>query len=320
MTGWATPGQWLAILGVGVPLVALPWLGASNFVLTVALLVMFSAYLGQSWNIAGGYAGQFSFGHTVFFGSGAYVSSILHTKFGVNPWAGLVAAAAAGAAVGALVGFLSFRAGLKGSYFALITLAFAEAFRIMANSVELTGAGMGLHIPLDQRAANLQFPDRAGFYWLALAMLAISLIIARWLERSRFGARLMAIRENEDAAMALGVDTFRLKLQALMLSGAMAGIGGTFYAQYFLYIDPTLAYGVDRSVEMLLAPMIGGAGTALGPLVGAVVLHAIGEGTRHYLETPGLALMLYGLLLVLIVGFLPNGLIGLLRRRKPGDA
>ncbi len=151
---------------------------------------------------------------------------------------------------------------------------------------------------------------------MILALTALSIAVALWLERSRFGARLIAIRENEDAAMALGIDTFRLKIQALMLSGGLCGAGGTFYAQKFLYIDPSIASGVDKSVEMLLVTMIGGAGTVFGPLIGAGVLHVINEVTRHLIEKPGLSLIVYGVLLVLIVGLLPDGLIGLFRRRR----
>ena len=316
-------GRWLVGALCIAAALAVPFVVRSDYLLNFLILVLLAAYLGQAWNVLGGYGGQSSFGHVVFFGTGAYASSILQTRFGVNPWLGLPAAAAAGALVGAAIGFLSFRFGLRGSYFALITLAFAEAFRIVANSVPFTGAGLGILIPLNQSAANFQFRDKPGFYYVALALVLGSLAIAWWLERARFGARLAAVRENEDAAAALGVDAFRCKLAAIALSGAMTAVGGTFYAQYFLYIDPSIAYGVGRSVEILLVAIVGGVGTVFGPLLGALALQAIGELTRAWLDAPPLSLVVYGALLMLIVGFLPDGLIGLTalgRRRRRADA
>jgi branched-chain amino acid transport system permease protein len=278
------------------------------------VLALFYAFIGQSWNIAGGFAGQLSFGHVVFFGAGAYASTILQLRFGMNPWLGLPASAIAGGIVGGIIGFLSFRAGLKGSYFALITLAFAEVLRILVNSVEFTGGGLGLLIPAKIGAANFQFSERIGFYFLILSLTVVSVAIAVWLKHSRFGAQLAAIRENEDAAMALGINVFNEKVKVMVLSGAMCGIGGSFFAQYFLYIDPTIVFGVDKSVEMLLVSMIGGAGTVYGPLIGAVLLAGVSDVTRVLTNVQGLSLVLYGTLLVIIIAFLPNGLIDLFKR------
>ena len=310
MKGWS--GH-LLILAVAL---AFPLVFRSSFAVNFGVLVLFAAFTGQAWNIAGGFAGQLSFGHVVFFGTGAYASTLLQLKFGVSPWLGLPAAAAAGAAVGGLVAILSFRAGLRGSYFALITLAFAEVFRILANSFEWTGAGLGLLIPLKRGMANFQFAERIGFYYVILAFTVLSIAVAVWLTRSRFGARLAAIRENEDAARALGIDVLREKVKVMMLSGMLCGLGGTFYAQYFLYIDPSIAYGVDKSVEMLLVSMIGGTGTVYGPLIGALLLGIIGEGTRALTDAPGLSLVVYGALLVGTIAFLPDGLIELFRMRR----
>jgi branched-chain amino acid transport system permease protein len=284
------------------------------------VLALFYAFIGQSWNITGGFAGQLSFGHVVFFGAGAYASTILQVRFGINPWIGLPVSAVAGGLVGWLIGYLSFRAGLRGSYFALITLAFAEMLRIIANSVEITGGGLGLLIPAKPSIANFQFPERIGFYFVILVLVTVSIAIAIWLKHSRFGAQLAAIRENEDAARALGINVFSEKLKILILSGALGGMGGCFFSQYFLYIDPIIVFGVDKSVEMLLVSMIGGAGTVYGPLIGAVLLAAISDTARVVTNIQGLSLVIYGGLLVLIIAFLPNGLIDLIQRltkRRP---
>jgi branched-chain amino acid transport system permease protein len=301
----------------------LPLALPSNYAVNVAVMILFSAFLGQAWNIAGGFAGQTSFGHVVFFGTGAYASTILHVTWGWSPWLAWLAAIAAGGAVGLMIGALAFRAGLRGSYFALVTLAFAEVFRILANSVEFTRGGLGMLIRAQPGVAHFQFKDPMWFYYIALALVVLSLALAWWLKRSRFGARLAAIRENEDAARALGIDVFREKTLCLGISGAMAGAGGTFYAQKYLYIDPSIAYGVEKSVEMLLVSMIGGAGTVFGPLVGAAVLGGLGEATRAVTQAQGLSLIVYGAILIAIVAVLPDGLIGLfarLRRRRRGGA
>jgi branched-chain amino acid transport system permease protein len=302
----------IAILVFAAAMAPLPLVLQSDYLLNFAIMALFYAFLGQAWNVLGGYGGQFSFGHAAFFGTGAYCATILQVSLGVNPWIGFALGIAAGAVIGAVVGYLSFRYGLRGSYFALVTLAFAEVLRILSNSVDFTGAGVGILIPLDPGVASMQFESKGSFFLLMLALVVAGLAVTWWLERSRFGARLMAVRENEDAARALGVDVFRTKLAAITLSGAMAGAAGCFYAQYFLYLDPHIAYGPAVSVEALLVPIIGGIGTVFGPLVGSGVLHLASELTRSLFgAVPGVNLILYGALLVVMILFLPNGLIGL---------
>lgn len=310
----------LALLAGLAVAVAMPFLVRSDFWIGFLITVLIFAAMGMAWNILGGYAGQFSFGHAAFFGTGAYAAAILHIGFGLNPWLGLVVAAFAGGLVALVIGYLSFRYGLRGSYFALITLAFAEVLRILANWAEFTGGGVGLYVPLKVGIANMQFADKAGYYYLALAFAVLSLGIGWRLERSRLGAQMMAIRENEEAAQALGVDTFACKLKAIVISGALTGVGGAFYAHYYLYIDPTISYGPGVSVEILLVPIIGGMGTVFGPLLGSAVLHGAGELARRVMgDAPGLNLIFYGALLIVMVRFMPEGLMGLiwrLRRRS----
>ena len=294
-----------------------------NYLVTVGMLMFFTAFIGQSWNISGGFAGQTSFGHAVFFGVGAYTSTILHVSYGWNPWLAWPAAMAMGGLVGAGIAILSFRAGLRGSYFALITLAFAEVFRVAANSAPITHGGLGMLIKADTRPINFQFRDQIWIYYLALALCVVSLLVAWWLTRSRFGARLVAIRENEDAARALGIDVFTEKVKVLTLSGAMCAAGGTFYAQKYLYIDPNIAFGIDKSVEMLLVTMVGGAGTIFGPLIGSIALTTINELTRSAASVfpalknvQPLSLIVYGAMLILMVARLPDGFASLLGRRR----
>lgn len=314
-----------AILLFAAAMLPLPWIIESGFLLNAVIMVLFYGFLGQAWNVLGGYGGQFSFGHAAFFGSGAYTAAILQVSLGVSPWLCFLLAVLVGGAVGTTIGFLSFRYGLRGSYFALVTLAFAEVLRILANSVSFTGAGVGILVPLKPGVANLQFADKSGYFLLALALMLAGLGLAWWLENSRFGAQLAAVRENEEAARALGVNAFRTKLKAIALSGAMAGAAGAFYTQYFLYLDPHIAYGPAVSVEALLVPIVGGLGTVFGPLIGAAALHAVAETTGALVgEIPGANLILYGVLLILIIRFLPNGLVGLgrvsARRLLPGRA
>ncbi|WP_376961597.1 branched-chain amino acid ABC transporter permease [Azospirillum sp. A26] len=295
----------------------LPLVVTSSPVLNFLVFMLIVALGAQGWNILGGFGGQFSFGHAAFFGTGAYVTAILQVRYGVNAWAGLVLATLAGAAVGWVIGFLSFRSGLRGSYFALVTLAFAEVFRILANAASVTGGAAGLLIKLDVRAVNLQFDDRAIFYWLVLAFVAAVLLLTRWIQRSRFGAQLVAVRENEDAAKALGVNSLTVKLRAIALSGGVTALSGCLYAQYFLYIDANIAYGSWISVELLLAPIIGGVGTVFGPVVGALTLHGLGEVAKQFAgRIPGIDLIVFGGVLVLAVAFARGGILGLLERLR----
>ena len=258
----------------------MPLVVTSNVTLNFLVVALLIALAGQGWNILGGYGGQYSFGHAAFFGTGAYVTGVLQVRYGVNAWVGFALGIAAAAAVGAFIGGLVFRAKLRGSYFALVTLAFAEVLRIVASVAPITGAGVGTLIKLDLHARAFQFESRAVFYWVILALVAVSLVIAQLLERSRFGAWLIAVRENEDAARALGVDATMVKLGAMVLSAAITGAAGCFYAQYFLFIDAGIAYGTWISIEALLTPIIGGVGTVFGPLLGALLVKAFGEGAK----------------------------------------
>ena len=308
--------SWLvaAALALAVP----PF--ASPYVVHILVLILFFAYLGTAWNILGGYAGQFSFGHAAFFGLGAYTSTLLLVRAGVSPWLGFWAGGLVAAAFGCFAGYLAFRYGLRGPYFALVTLAFAEMLRLIAVNWMGIGGPMGILIPLPPGGDSwwrLQFREKLPYYYVMLGLLALVLWLTRRLERSRLGYTLAAIRENEDAAEASGVDTQRAKLAAMALSSFLTALGGTFYAQYFSFVDPTLAFGVPVSVEILLRPIVGGPGTLVGPLLGSLVLTPLSELTRWAIRgRPGVDVMIYGAILVLVITFLPRGLVGALRVRR----
>jgi branched-chain amino acid transport system permease protein len=289
-----------------------PFVTQSGVTLNFVMMALYATLIAQAWNILGGFGGQFSFGHALFFGTGAYIQAIAQLQGGINAWVALPLAVIGAALVGLFMGALTFRYGLKGSYFALVTLAFAEVFRILALSVDFTGGGVGLMVPLRESAANLQFSTRAGYLGVVLALVVAALLVTCWLRNGRFGAYLQAVRDNEDAARAVGVDPFRVKLAAIGLSAAFMGAAGAFYVQVFQYIDAGIAYGAGVSIEALVAAIVGGMGTMWGPVLGAVALHLLSDVTRNLFgELPGINMVIYGTVLVLIVIFVPRGIAGI---------
>ncbi|UUX49037.1 branched-chain amino acid ABC transporter permease [Nisaea acidiphila] len=290
-------------------------------------LTLFAALLGQGWNILGGYGGQYSFGHALFFGTAAYLQALLQYKLGWSPWVTMWFAIGGAVAVGAFVGFLSFRYGLRGSYFALVTLAFAEAFHVLSRSlISVTEGGRGVQLALNQDPEKAietfqftfagPFLSEAGYYYTILFCLLIGFAVTGWLNHSRFGAQLQAVREDEDAAEALGINAFRVKMGAICLSAAVTSLAGIYYVQKFLFVDPGIAYGPGKSVEALFAAIIGGLGTVIGPLLGSAFIHLVGEFAKETIgamlgDRPGVDLILFGIILVLILAYMPRGLVGL---------
>lgn len=289
----------------------------SDYFLHLMILVLFYGYLSQAWNIMSGFSGQFSFGHAVFFGTGAYVSSILLTKYGITPWAGMVAGAAIAAGLALFIGFLSFRYRLKGAYFALGTLAFAEILRIVVQNTDYFNKTLGILIPLDPRLSSFQFETRIGYYYTVFIMVTLITFFVHWMSRSRLGFNLIAIRENEDAAQSLGVNAYRNKMIAVAISGAFTAVGGTFYAQYILFIEPPTTFGTDVSITILLPSIIGGAGTVFGPIVGSFIITPLGELTKTLLgDMAGVHLIAYGAILVTVILFMPEGVVGWFQNRR----
>jgi branched-chain amino acid transport system permease protein len=305
---------WLAVAVLMVALHALPWLFPSISHTMIMIFIM--ALMGQGWNILSGYAGQFSFGHSLFFGLGAYTSSLLFVKLGVSPWIGIGGAIVVSAAVGLFIGFLSFRYGLSGPFFALIMLAFAEIFHMIAMGWDWSGGAEGILLPLKGNApAIMQFMEKEPFYYILLWLVAASVFFVWKMEGTRMGLYFQAIREDNDAAETLGVPSMRYKLLAMAFSAGLTAVGGVFYAQYLLYIDPDTTFGVINSVEIMLRPIIGGPGSVLGPLLGSVVLTPLAEVTRTAFQAySGAYLMFYGAILVAVIIFLPDGLMGLFKK------
>jgi branched-chain amino acid transport system permease protein len=310
-----------ALLAVAV-LVALPWV-VSSYVVTVLIFIFFYAYLGQAWNIVGGYAGQLSAGHAAFVGVGGYAAALLSMHAGLTPWIGMWIGGGLAAALGAVIGYLGFRFGLRGFYFVLLTVAFAEICRVVALNVDAVGGALGLYITFTGNPRQFQFQDNRVYYYVALALMLGATALVWALERHRLGSYLTAIRQDEGACEALGVDTFRCKMLAMVLSSFLTGVGGTFYAFYLFSLQPNAVFGIPLSVEIIIRPIVGGAGTVLGPIIGSFILSPLAEISRTYFSQGGwngAHLIVYGLLLIAVVLFLPQGaypaLLRLARRRS----
>lgn len=309
-------GPWIA---GALVLAALPGLVENPFVLHVCILVLMWTALGAAWNVLGGFAGQVSFGHAALFGVGAYTTIILYLKAGVAPWWGMPVGGLAAALVSLPIGLLCFR--LRGPYFSLATLAVSELMKLVAlNWESVTNGPVGYLItglpPLRLLGRAVDWESKAPFYAAAAVLAFTALAATALLRRSRLGAYLVAIREDEDAAEAVGIGTVRSKVTTLALSAFLAGMAGGFYAFYFRYVDPDAVLGLALSMEMVFIAVVGGLGTVGGPLVGAVFLTTIGEAVRE--RFPSGHLVFYGLFMMLVIRFLPEGIWGRARRLFTG--
>jgi branched-chain amino acid transport system permease protein len=307
----------LLVLLIGAPLVA------GDYLLTVLILILYFAYLGQAWNIMMGFAGQLSLGHALYVGLGAYVAAALFVYFGIGPWLGLLVAVPTAAGAGAFIGFLAFRFRIAGVYFAILTIAVAEFARVGFEHLTWTGATAGLFLPVAQYANNDVWNLRGHpvmFYYVLLGATVLALIACRALMRSRIGYFWLAIREDEQAARAVGIDTFRYKMMAVMISAGMAAFAGVIYAFYYNNLFPEQVFNISQSILIVLAPFVGGLGTLFGPILGAFVLETVAEGMRVLLQwlgvnLPGTNQLFFGVVLLLVVIALPEGVWPWLRRR-----
>jgi branched-chain amino acid transport system permease protein len=310
------------LASLGLLLLWLPHI-ASDYILSLATLFLFFAYNGQAWNILMGFVGQLSLGHSAYLGVGAYAAAALYYHFGVGPWAGLWLAIALGGALGAVTGALAFRYSVSGVHFTLLTIAVAEFLRIGFDHLTWVGASGGLFLKVGQRdqidLLNLRGTP-AMFYYVILALAAGAMALSFWLLQRRPGYYWRAIRENEDAARALGIDTFRWKLLAMILSASMTSLGGVFLAFYYNNLFPEQVFHISRSIEIILGPIIGGMGTIFGPVLGAAVLALLADGTTEILaatnwQVPGLKQLIYGVALFVVVTLLPHGIWPALARK-----
>jgi len=325
------PRNYLILILLSGSLALLPILiEFSQFQITVAVFILFWALLGTAWNIMGGYAGQFSFGHAAYFGLGAYSSIVLLEKFSLSPWIGMLAGAVLAGLFGLITGYLTFRYGLKGPYFVLATFAFAEMLRLIASETEFINTSIGMHVPLIEGDSwrLLQFNDSPQNYYFAILLLMTLAIAANIaISNSKLGYYFQAIREDEDAAASLGVNLINNKIMAVVASASLTALGGAFFVQFFRFINPDLAFGVSVSIEILLRPIVGGIGTIWGPFVGAIFLTPLSEITRSIVRTPppfltiiegraGVDEMLFGAILIIVIIFMPDGIVGAFGRLK----
>jgi branched-chain amino acid transport system permease protein len=290
-----------------------PLVITQTYLIHVMILVFMFGMLGVAWNIMGGYAGMFSFGQAAFFGIGAYTSSFLLVTFQVNPWIGLIAGGVVAALMAAAIGYPC--SNLRGHYFAIATIAFGEIVRIHFNNWKLVNAAEGITIPMmDESLTNFMFhSSKLPYYYIMLAFLLLALIVCYFVANSKMGYYFRAIRESHDVAEVLGVNVVRYRLIAIMISAFLSAMAGTFYAQYILYIDPESVMLLAISVQLVLISMLGGAGTVMGPVIGAAILIPIAELTRIWLghKGTGVDMLIYGFLITLISVYQPQGIWGL---------
>jgi len=323
---YATP---LILVAIFLFLVILPWI--RNYALfgfapigwlsvNILIITLVWATTAQAWNIMSGYTGQFSFGHAAFFGIGAYATIILIREFGISPWIGMLVGSVIAAAYGLLIGALTFRYDLEGHYFALATLAFAVLLRFVFNNVAELGSASGFFKPLPRTYADgpglaaFQFLETLPYYYVILAFLVVVTAISWVVHDSKLGLHLFAIREDEDAAAAVGVPTYQYKLLGISLSAFLTAWPGAFWAMYFDTIRPDTVFDLLVNVEILLPAIVGGVGTVVGPIVGSFVVTPLSELARQSIELEGLSTIIYGLILIGIVLYSPRGVVSWPRR------
>lgn len=298
----------LPVAGFGV-LAALPFVFSDAFFLAALTLAFLGSAASLAWNLSGGYAGQLSLGHAAFYGIGAYVSTILFLKAGISPLIGMWLGAIVSAICAVFLGAVTMR--LKGSFFVMSTLAFGAVVHISAiNLRDLTGGASGLAIPLRPNPANLIFASKMVYTYIALALVIVFYIVTRVIAASKVGYGLVAFRENHDAARALGIRTLPLRIGVFALSAALISICGTVHAQYFLYIDPDSVMGLNLSLNFALMAIVGGLGTAYGPIVGALLVSIVSVLMQVYLgdQISGLTQLAYAAIVILVLMAAPNGL------------
>jgi branched-chain amino acid transport system permease protein len=311
--------RWIWLTVVAALAIAYPLLLSSPFQQRLGALVLLYAIAASAWNIVGGYAGQVSVGHVVFFGCGAYAAMASYAKFGLSPLFGIPGGIVLAVGLAAIIGVPTLR--LSGHYFSMATIAVAETVRLIVTNTDWLGAAVGLSGPtVPRNVFDLSFLSSLPYYYLFLLVLVITLFVTWWMTNSRMGFYLRAIKDSERAARSLGAPAARTKLYAYMLSAALTSVSGALYAMMFGFVDPESGLGILISVKILIMAALGGAGLLFGPLVGAAILVPLEEISNSWLggKGAGLTFVLYGAIIVLIARFQPGGLLSMfMRRRKP---
>jgi branched-chain amino acid transport system permease protein len=316
INNFRNPQRYIPLIGIAI-LIFAPLTINNAFYQDVIFTAFLFAVLAASWNILGGFAGQTSLGNTAFFGIGAYISTQLYLQFGISPWIGMIAGAAVAIIVGIGIGVPCFRF-LKTHFFALATIAFATILHIMAVYFrDLTNGTVGLVIPFKEGWQYMMFHNKLTYVYISIAMMISVILISFAISRSKFGFYLNAVREDQDAAEALGVNTTWYKIRAFIVSIFFSSACGTLYAQYMRFIDPDSLFSFQISINMALFSIIGGLGTILGPILGAVALTPLDILLRGWFgpQFAGLNLIIYGAILIIVVRFLPHGIIGLISKK-----
>ena len=304
------------ILGLAA-LIAVPLVVKGNFALDILIRILLFAFIGTSWNLLGGYAKQFSLGHAAFFGLGAYTSTLLQINYGVSPWLGMLAGGVVGSLASLPIGWLCFR--LRGPYFTIATICTAQVLMlIFLKFRDFAWGAEGTTIPnLGDAPLMMQFDGKAPYYYLALALLIISLVITSFIAKTRSGYYLLALGEDQDAAEAVGIDVPRTKRNIFMLSAFLTGLAGTFYVQYIYFIDPNTAFNFDISIKAALVSIVGGVGTLFGPLIGTVLLETTAALLQSWLgNQAGVQVTVYSVILMAVILWRPTGIVGFYRELK----
>ncbi|CAB1063108.1 Branched-chain amino acid transport system permease protein LivM (TC 3.A.1.4.1) [Olavius sp. associated proteobacterium Delta 1] len=305
------------LLAAGLVILLLLPLFLDNYALGIFVMIFYWAYVGQSWNVLTGYTGHISLGHALYIGIGAYATTYLAQTFGLTPWIGMFIGGIMAVGIALFLGLLGFRFGLRGVYFVILTIAFAEITRLAVSHIEALGSFTGIFLDFDPSFYNFQFRGNVPYYYIALGYMVASLAAVRLIETSKLGRFIVAIREDEEAAQSLGVNTFKYNMMAIAISAFMTSLAGAFYANYIFYLHPNTLFGMSTSIELILRPIVGGLGTLFGPVVGSFILTPLSEISRAYFAKGGLEglhLVLYGLLAILVVLFMPKGIIVYVKR------
>ncbi len=303
---------WLWLGALTASVLVLPLLVTNRFAADIFIRILLFAFIGVAWNLMGGYAKQLSLGHAAYFGLGAYTSTILEIRFGISPWLGMVAGGVVAMLASLPIGWLCFR--LRGPYFAIATIATAQVLMLLFLKFrDFAWGAEGTTIPnFGDAPLMMQFDDKSSYYYVALGLLALGLIITYRIEHSWMGYYLVAIGEDEDAAEAVGVNAPRIKRDIYMISAFLTALAGTFYVQYIYFIDPATAFSFNISVEAALVSIVGGIGTLWGPVVGTVLLETTSALLQSWLGSSagGVQLAVYSLILIAVILWRPSGLLG----------